>query len=237
MKPTIAVAVLTALALAGCGRAESPEKGATAEGEAALNLAGGNGADTLEGAGAADHLTGGPGADVLDGKSGFDYARYDTAAQGVIADLADPSRNTGDARGDSYASIEGLGGSPFNDELAGDDGVNDIDGGAGDDRLVGRGGDDGLGGGPGRDVYVGGDGDDTFRIRRGEGQGDRTEDFQGAGEDGGDVLVFVGYGPGATFTRAEGQTWQVRSGDGAISETITIAAGGDAIADGDYRFE
>ena len=59
-------------------------------------------------------LRGGAGADKLDGQGGFD----DAAA--VVASLANPASNTGDAAGDTYAAIEGLSGSRFDDALTGD---------------------------------------------------------------------------------------------------------------------
>ncbi|MET0282729.1 MAG: PA14 domain-containing protein [Steroidobacteraceae bacterium] len=106
-------------------------------------LSGNDGDDVLEGAG---------GGDVLVGGAGFDIASHAGAAAGLIASLATPSSNTGDAAGDSYDGIEGLAGSGFDDQLFGDDGVNQLDGGGGADLLVG---------GAGADVLIGGAGVDT----------------------------------------------------------------------------
>ena len=72
---------------------------------------GGN--DTLNGLGGDDILIGGSGADSLNGGAGSDWASYQTAATSVIANLATPAINTGDASGDSYSSIENLLGSDF----------------------------------------------------------------------------------------------------------------------------
>ena len=63
---------------------------------------------------------------VLDGGNGFDYARYFGSPTGLTVSLADPSKNTGDAKGDSYISIEGLWGSQFNDLLIGSAGDNSL---------------------------------------------------------------------------------------------------------------
>jgi serralysin len=83
------------------------------------------GEDYLGGENGNDHLIGGASPDVLDGGNGFDYARYDTAGAGVVADLLSPGANTGDAAGDTYISIEGLVGSGGGDTLRGDNNVND----------------------------------------------------------------------------------------------------------------
>ena len=80
-------------------------------GNAASNrLSGGAGNDTLQGYG---------GADLLYGGAGFDLASYANAARGVLASLAQPLANTGDARGDRYSSVEGLQGSAHGDDLRG----------------------------------------------------------------------------------------------------------------------
>ncbi|WP_395714266.1 Calx-beta domain-containing protein [Reyranella sp.] len=98
--------------------------------------------DVLIGDSQDNWLDGGTGADRLDGGAGFDYASYYESPGAVIASLANPAINTGDAAGDRYISIEGLGGSAFDDLLTGDAGTN---------TLMGRGGADRLDGGAGFD--------------------------------------------------------------------------------------
>lgn len=212
---------------------------------APVTLTGTAGPDELVGGGGADHLTGGPGADKLDGASGFDYARYDTATAGIVASLADLAANEGDAAGDTYISMEGLVGSPFDDTLTGDKGVNDMTGLAGNDVMAGLGdndsisgseGDDTLDGGLGADMLVGGPGNDTFVFKAGEANGDTIEAFERAGAGAGDKILLIGYGAGATFTKAAGATWQIKSADGKTSEDIEIRSGGDAIDATDYKF-
>ncbi|MEM6682751.1 MAG: calcium-binding protein, partial [Pseudomonadota bacterium] len=131
-------------------------------------LVGGEGEDILFGGAGNDVLEGGAHADILLGGSGLDIASYANAlpipdqswlGPGIpftlpggplVASLANPSENTGDAESDAYDSIEGLEGSAYDDKLIGDQFDNDIIGGAGNDRLEG-----GLGG----DTYIFGIGD------------------------------------------------------------------------------
>ena len=110
--------------------------------------------DVLIGDANNNELRGGTGADVLDGGGGFDFAGYQNAGAGVIASLANPAGNTGDAQGDTYTSIEGLRGSDFNDTLIGDGNDNILEGGLGADILNGGAGNDTLTGGAGADTIV-----------------------------------------------------------------------------------
>jgi Ca2+-binding RTX toxin-like protein len=101
-----------------------------------------------------DTLVGGSGADELYGEAGFDFASYEDATSGVIANLLDRSLNTGDATGDNYGLIEGLIGSNYADRLTGDTVNNALYGGSGDDTLAGGRGNDTLDGGVGNDTAV-----------------------------------------------------------------------------------
>src|SRR5262245_14114237 len=135
------------------------------------NLTGGTGADRLTGDGNAnvldggagdDVLTGGAGADTLIGGAGADTASYANATAGVVASLAPPATNAGDAAGDTYNTIENLIGSGFNDTLAGNAVANVLDGGFGNDTLDGGGDNDTLRGGAGNDTLLGAAGIDTL---------------------------------------------------------------------------
>jgi Ca2+-binding RTX toxin-like protein len=116
------------------------------------NLRGSAFNDTLTGDFGDNILEGGAGADTLDGGDGIDTASYAHAKSGGTASLANSSVNTGDAAGDTYANIENLAGSAFNDVLIGDAGANGLTGGAGNDILVGGAGADALDGGAGIDT-------------------------------------------------------------------------------------
>ncbi|MCB5175506.1 M10 family metallopeptidase C-terminal domain-containing protein [Microvirga lenta] len=130
-------------------------------------LYGAGGNDSLYGLGGNDVLHGAAGADRLSGGTGKDTASYSGAGGGLVADLLYPSRNTGDAQGDIYVSIENLTGSAHADSLRGSKGSNVIRGGAGNDTLIGRAGNDTLDGGSGDDVLQGQTGRDVLVGRGG----------------------------------------------------------------------
>ncbi|MBW9066125.1 calcium-binding protein [Rhizobium herbae] len=127
-------------------------------------LGGGRGNDTLTGGSGNDVLEGGAGADEFRGETGVDYAYYAGSVSGVVASLATPSVNTGEAKGDTYTGIEGLTGSNFADRLTGDRNANAIVAGYGNDRIAGGSGDDRLAGQLGADDLFGGAGADRFRY-------------------------------------------------------------------------
>lgn len=126
-------------------------------------LYGRSGDDTLDGGIGDDVLFGGPGADLLIGGSGRDRAQYSEAVTPLVIDLQFPERNTGEAAGDIYLSIEDLAGSEFADTISGDAGPNRLFGRNGADFLYGREGDDYLNGGANSDWLDGGPGNDTLR--------------------------------------------------------------------------
>lgn len=112
------------------------------------------GNDRLSGGGGNDVLIGGIGADRLYGGSGTDIASYKDATSGVVASLATPSLNSGEAKGDTYSSIEGLNGSAHADSLSGNSAANRLSSAAGNDKLYGAGGADQLYGGSGADTFI-----------------------------------------------------------------------------------
>lgn len=137
-------------------------------------LTGRDGNDTLNGGYGDDTLNGGAGADILIGGAQIDTATYIDAGSGLRIDLAHSARNTGQASGDTYSSIENLSGSHSGDTIYGDNGDNQIWGNGGDDWLSGRAGNDTLLGGAGNDVLTGGAGGDVLNGGTGT---DRTQYF------------------------------------------------------------
>ena len=103
-------------------------------------LQGGKGDDLLMGQSGVDDISGGEGDDIIDGGAegdtidggpGTDTISYATSNRRVIVDLSQNTGTGGDARGDELTSIENIIGSEFDDTLTGDDGPNEIFGGAG----------------------------------------------------------------------------------------------------------
>jgi Ca2+-binding RTX toxin-like protein len=125
-----------------------------------LKSRGGN--DSLKGLENNDVLNGGTGGDQLDGGTGIDIAIYIDATTAVRASLADQSVNRGEAKGDTYVSIEGLRGSKLGDQLFGDHRANYLDGYFGNDTLTG---------GSGRDFF-------DFRFSLGASGVDTITDFK-----------------------------------------------------------
>ncbi len=112
---------------------------------ASQTIQGGAFTDLLWGATGRDVLEGRGSGDILDGSLGSDTASYAHAPAGVIANLAKPSANSGDANGDIYISMSDLLGSPHDDTLTGNAAANRITGGKGKDKLKG---------GKGKDVFA-----------------------------------------------------------------------------------
>ncbi|MDO6963827.1 calcium-binding protein [Rhizobium alvei] len=111
--------------------------------------------EVLKGLNGKDYLEGRAGADRLDGGNGLDVASYEHAGAGLHVSLSRPSMNTGDAKSDTFISIEGVLGSKFNDVLIGDGEENTIESGGGNDTLTGGGK---------QDTYIFWTGDDRDTI-------------------------------------------------------------------------
>jgi len=150
--------------------------GDTFDGIEGLILGAGN--DSLYGNSSKNWLYGGAGNDKLyataggdfyHGGAGLDYVRFDHAGYtSVTADLSNTVAGAGVAAAATYAQVEGLILTGYDDIGYGDSGVNYLYGLGGNDTLDGRGGNDLLTGGQGRDTFV-------FRT----GYGRDTVDFEG----------------------------------------------------------
>ena len=127
-------------------------------------LDGGAGNDTLYGNSGGDTLIGGEGADILNGGAGTDTASYIGSDLGVTVNLATGAGSGGDAAGDTFANIENLVGSSYDDTLTGDTSNNQLDGGAGADSLYGGLGNDSLVWDAGDTALDGGAGLDTLVV-------------------------------------------------------------------------
>jgi Ca2+-binding RTX toxin-like protein len=119
------------------------------------NVAGTQGDDTITGDDFANVLSGRGGKDILDGGKGSDTALYE-GTTGVVVNLLDATKNTGDAAGDTYVSIENVTGTQGGDHITGSGAANVLSGRDGDDTLIGGIGNDTLIGGAGADSLVGG---------------------------------------------------------------------------------
>jgi Ca2+-binding RTX toxin-like protein len=165
--------------------------GDTLTGDANVNrLTGLDGNDVLNGGAGNDYLVGGLGADTLIGGAGDqDVADYDDAASGVVVNLVTGGTG-GEAAGDTYAGVEYVYGSQFDDQVTGDGAVN---------RLIGNGGNDVLDGGAGNDILIGGAGAD--KLIGGAGDQDAAS-YQDAA-----VGVIVNLALGGTGGDAAGDTY------------------------------
>lgn len=180
-------------------------------------LDGGSGNDALDAGMGDDELTGGAGADDLIGAAGEDVARYDEGGRlaGVTvtvgtgeaddgsledrASLVDPFARRDDVTG----TIEGVVGTPHDDELTGTPTAQGtlLSGGAGDDHLTGGPGNESISGGDGNDLLEGGPGDDRFPADDGGdeihgGTGFDTVSYTDRGQIPGDGPVEVTLGNG-----------------------------------------
>ncbi len=218
-------------------------------------LVGGADADMLDGGEGEDTLVGGAGADILDGGEGVDTASYADSADGVVVNMARDLAFGGDARDDTFISIENLRGSAHKDTLIGNGGANTLEGGAGNDMLdggagvdtlegeagidmlIGGAGNDFLDGGNGNDFLYGGAGVDT--LKGGDGDlgvdmlyGGSNNDFLDGG-GGKDIYVFEGrYGADTVQGDTDGGTLRFASAEGFGDLGFSTDADGNVLIEG-----
>ncbi|MEQ1952390.1 calcium-binding protein [Mesorhizobium sp. CN2-181] len=203
----------------------------TLRGNDADNILDGDGnADILEGRGGADQLIGGPGVGIR----AIDTASYLSAPTGVVANLTSPAGNTGDAKGDTYVSIENLEGSAFSDKLTGNAVANVLTGLGGNDTLASGAGTDHLDGGTGADSMDGGADSDSYIV---DNAADVVIEAVGGGAaDRVSARASYGLAAGAEVelltTTSSGGTTAIDLAGNALKQEITGNAGVNTLRDG-----
>jgi len=140
-------------------------------------LVGTSGDDSISGVAGNDIIAGLGGRNTIDGGPGYNVVTYATAAGNMYGDVhamhgGNYSLDGGVAY-DTLYNIQGVIGSAYADNIAGDLNANwlsgggdadTLEGGGGSDTLNGVAGDDWLYAGDGNDLLTGGPGNDVFRI-------------------------------------------------------------------------
>ncbi|WP_269769733.1 cadherin domain-containing protein [Flavisphingomonas formosensis] len=175
----------------------------TAPSNDTTTIYGGDGNDTLNGAGGNDTLYGGNGDDILNGMDGDDTlygeAGNDTLSGGNGSDTLYGGDGT-----------EVLNGNDGDDILNGGAGDDQLYGGAGSDTLNGNDGNDLLDGGTGADVMTGGAGDDTYIV---DNAGDVVNEAPGEGND--TIQTSIDY------TLTNNQSIETLIGTNNVGQTLT----------------
>ena len=193
-------------------------------------VSGGAGSDTGSGGGGdQDIVRGDSGEDTLDGgPGGRDIVSYASATRGgVVVDLGS-QRSKGDGH-DTLQGFEDVVGSPQGDQIAGDGGVNRLDGGVGDDSLSGAGGADEAFGGAGSD-HCGGFAFEHSCGIESSAAGSGTFVTLNQGLDGASLIVQGDSRPNQIRVSFNGG-WTVSDSAGAFAgDGCTQAGGGTAVS-------
>lgn len=124
-------------------------------------------------------------------------------------------------------------GTPFNDEIVGDEQANFLEGFEGADTLRGGAGDDTLIGGQGDDLLLGGAGNDSYRFFDGDGSNGSMGTYEVLDDsEGRHRLEFKGASEGSiSGTRFNDGRWQLRYGyNSTVTLTQSSISGVDSIA-------
>ena len=172
-------------------------------------------ANTLYGNAGNNLLNGAAGTDTVIGGAGNDTYFVDNTGD-VAVELANEGTDA------VFATVNYI--LPANVEALVLQGSGDLSGtgNALANNIYGNSGNNALDGGASADVLQGNGGDDTFVFDVGQGNGDTVVDFIGNGAALGDLLQFVGYGGGATFTNIDATHWEVNYNGGASHDVITF---------------
>jgi Ca2+-binding RTX toxin-like protein len=194
------------------------------------------GNDVIDGGDGDDLLHGGLGDDSIDGGAGSnDWGQYWGATSGVSVDLQAGSASGG-AGNDTLAGIENVGGSSFDDSIAGDGNANGLRGEEGNDSLDGGAGNDYITGGSGDDSILGGGGIDTadyFYSDAATGVNVSLASGLASGGQGNDTLAGIENVQGTDFAdtiEGDGGANALFGNDG--DDSISANAGNDYISSG-----
>lgn len=186
----------------------------------------GAGDDTVYGEGDKDTFYGGLGADYYDGGASTDTVNFYYATAGVVLDVDDMNNSTGAAAGDTYVSIELIGGSQFDDVIRL---------GAGQSVVSAYNGNDDITDCTGLEYMRGGAGADTFRFIAGDGQRDYLRDY----EAGIDIIDLSAWGVTSyselTVTQNNNSVWIDYNSESLRIDYLTVAEL-DAVDDSGFIF-
>jgi Ca2+-binding RTX toxin-like protein len=200
----------------------------------AINLTGNEISNILQGNQAANTLNGGGGADIMQGFSGNDSYLVDNAGDTIIEAAGQGYDHV--YANVNYALAAGISVEVLSTWGSGSTNAINLTGNEISNILQGNQAANTLNGGGGADIMQGFSGNDTFVFHPGEASGDTVIDFAGNGAAAGDVLEFVGYGPGAIFTQTDAAHGQVNYGTGLAQHDIITFANHAAIAASDVLF-
>lgn len=197
--------------------------------------------DTIKGDSEDNRFMGYAGRDFFDGRGGVDVIEYHKEVRqggelGVKVFLNKGYAKDGFGQKDKFTSIEGVGGTQFDDNIVGSNKDNLLWGREGNDVISGRGGDDEIRGDDGRDILKGGSGDDVFifvnKSNSTVGNADVIKDFSATDDE----IAFVQSMGLNTFINTNAFSSTAGEVRAVVSGSDTIITG-DVDGDGNADFE